>query len=81
MTINEEDKKFILSMHRDVYKSVRRARLRVLELLTLVSREYKDEAATEVDDVLYYLNRIERDLEDEEEGLGLVEDEEEGDEE
>jgi len=71
MKIDEEAKEIILSMHKDVLKSVERARRGVLSLLTLVNKEDRDAAVAYADDILYYLNRITRDIEDEEEGLGL----------
>ena len=71
MKIDEEAKGIILSMHKDVLKSVERARRRVLRLLTMVDKENRDEAVACADDILYYLNRITRDIEDEEKGLGL----------
>ena len=71
MAVSEKDKEFILSMHRDVLKSAERARKEVLRLLTMVDKENRDEAVACADDILYYLNRITRDIEDEEEGLGF----------
>ena len=71
MEIDEEAKGVILSMHRDVLKSAERARKEVLRLLTMVDKENRDEAVACADDILYYLNRIMRDIEDEEEGLGF----------
>jgi len=71
MKVDEEAKGIILNMHRDVLESIEHVRREVLRLLTFVSQENRDTAVISADHALYFLERIKRDLEDEEEGLGL----------